>query len=84
MKVLRFLLRGGSLVRGIVFGPWLCLCCTHTSSSENEAESVWREEYEKLQQAIRDMDMGFLSVDEFIDQQIRNLLEKHEAWVKEK
>ena len=42
------------------------------------------EEYEKLQQAIRDMDMGFLSVDDFIDQQVRNLLEKHQAWTKQK
>jgi len=42
------------------------------------------EEYEKLQQAIRDMDMGFLSVDDFIDQQVRNLLEKHVAWTKQK
>lgn len=42
------------------------------------------EEYEKLQQAIRDMDMGFLSVDDFIDQQVRNLLEKHKAWTKQK
>ena len=42
------------------------------------------EEYEKLQQAIRDMDMGFLSVDDFIDQQVRNLLEKHQVWTKQK
>ena len=43
-----------------------------------------KEEYEKLQQAMRDMDTGFLSVDDFIDQQIRNLLEKHEVWIKQK
>ena len=42
------------------------------------------EKYEKLQQAIRDMDTGFLSVDDFIDQQVRNLLEKHAAWTKQK
>ncbi len=42
------------------------------------------EEYEKLQQAIRDMDTGFLSVDDFIDHQVRNLLEKHQAWIKQK
>lgn len=39
-----------------------------------------KEEYEKLQQAIREMDTGFLSADDFIDQQIRKLLEKHAAW----
>lgn len=42
------------------------------------------EEYEKLQQAIRDMDTGFLSVEDFVDQQVRNLLEKHQAWIKQK
>jgi hypothetical protein len=42
---------------------------------------ILKEEYEKTQQAIRDMDTGFLSVDDFIAQQIRNLLEKHTAWV---
>jgi hypothetical protein len=42
------------------------------------------EEYEKLQQAIHDMDTGFLSVDDFIDQQVRSLLEKHQAWAKQK
>jgi len=43
-----------------------------------------KEDYERLQQAIRDMDTGFLSVDDFIDQQIRKLLEKHQAWIKQK
>jgi len=43
-----------------------------------------KEEYDKLQQAIHDMDTGFLSADDFIDQQVRVLLEKHAAWVKER
>jgi len=43
-----------------------------------------KEEYDKLQQAIHDMDTGFLSADDFIDHQVRILLEKHAAWVKEK
>ena len=42
-----------------------------------------KEEYDKLQQAIGDLDTGFLSADDFIDQQIRILLEKHAAWAKE-
>jgi len=42
------------------------------------------EEYEKLQQATHDLDMGFLSVDDFICQQVRYLLEKHAAWTKQK
>ncbi len=42
------------------------------------------EEYERLQQAIRDVGTGFLSVDDFIDQQVRSLLEKHAVWTKQK
>jgi hypothetical protein len=41
-------------------------------------------EYDKLQQALRDTDTGFLSADDFIDQQIRKLLEQYAAWVKER
>ena len=44
---------------------------------------VQKEDYEKLQQALRDLDTGFLSADDFIEQQIRSLLEKHEAWIKQ-
>jgi len=42
------------------------------------------DEYERLQQALRDMDTGFLSADDFIDQQIKGLLQKHAAWIKQK
>ncbi len=44
---------------------------------------VPKEDYEKLQQALSDLDTGFLSADDFIEQQIRSLLEKHEAWIKQ-
>jgi Arc/MetJ-type ribon-helix-helix transcriptional regulator len=43
-----------------------------------------KEEYEILQQAISEMDTGFLSANDFISQQIRSLLEKHASWRKEK
>jgi hypothetical protein len=43
-----------------------------------------KEDYEKLQQAIRDMDIGFLSADDFVEQQIRHLLRKYEEWLKQK
>ena len=43
---------------------------------------VPKEDYEKLQQAVRDLDTGFLSADDFIERQIHNLLEKHETWLK--
>ncbi len=44
---------------------------------------VPKKEYDKLSQAVRDLHTGCLSADDFIEQQIRNLLEKHEAWVKQ-
>lgn len=43
-----------------------------------------REEWEKVQQAIRDMELPFLSVNEFIEQQIKNLLEKYAEYNKQK
>ena len=43
-----------------------------------------KEDYEKLQQALQDLDTGYLSADNFIEQQIRSLLEKHETWLKQK
>jgi len=45
---------------------------------------VSKEDYEQLQQAVRDLDTGFLSADDFIEQQMRNLLEKHKVWIKQK
>ncbi|MCL4429128.1 MAG: ribbon-helix-helix domain-containing protein [Chloroflexi bacterium] len=45
---------------------------------------VPKEEYEKMQQALTDLNTDFLSVDDFINQQIRNLLQKHQEWIKEK
>jgi Arc/MetJ-type ribon-helix-helix transcriptional regulator len=49
-----------------------------------EYVEVPKENYEKLQQAVRDLDTGFLSANDFIEQQIRSLLEKHETWIKQK
>jgi len=43
-----------------------------------------KEEYEKLQQAIKEMEMPFPSVSDFIDQQIRSLLEKHAEWMRQR
>jgi len=34
-------------------------------------------DYEKAQQAIKDMNTPFLSVNDFVEQQIKSLLEKH-------
>jgi Arc/MetJ-type ribon-helix-helix transcriptional regulator len=51
---------------------------------ECKSIEISKEEYEKLQQALKEMDTGFLSADDFINHQIRNLLEKHEEFLKEK
>jgi hypothetical protein len=42
-----------------------------------------REEYDKLQQAIKNMEMPFLSVNDFIDHQIKSLLETHAEWIRQ-
>ena len=43
-----------------------------------------REECERVLQAIRDMELPFLSVNEFVEQQIKNLLEKYAEYSKQK
>jgi Arc/MetJ-type ribon-helix-helix transcriptional regulator len=51
---------------------------------EYECVEIPREEYEKLQQAIKEMDTPFTSVDDFIEQQIKTLLEKHSEYTRQK
>jgi Arc/MetJ-type ribon-helix-helix transcriptional regulator len=55
-----------------------------TLKGQSECIEVPKEDYEKLQQAVQDLDTGFLSADDFIEQQIRSLLEKHQTWIKQK
>jgi len=49
-----------------------------------EYVEISKDEYERLQQAIKDMDVPVSSVSGFIDSQIRAVLEKHEEWLKQK
>ena len=42
-----------------------------------------KEEYEKLQSATKEMEMPFSSVNDFVDQLIRSLLEKHAEWMRQ-
>ncbi|MCW3994713.1 MAG: ribbon-helix-helix domain-containing protein [Candidatus Bathyarchaeota archaeon] len=44
---------------------------------------VPNEEYERIQQALHDLGTEFLSVDDFINQQIHNLLQKHQEWIRQ-
>ncbi len=43
-----------------------------------------KEEYDKAQQALQDLGTEFLNVDDFINKQIRALLEKYQEWSKQK
>ncbi|NWG11476.1 hypothetical protein HXY33_07015 [Candidatus Bathyarchaeota archaeon] len=56
----------------------------HLLREKYEYIEIPKEEFEKAQQAIKDIEMPFQSVNAFIDQQIRTLLEKHVEWVKQK
>jgi hypothetical protein len=49
-----------------------------------ECLEVPKEEYERLQQAMKDMGMPFLSVDDFVEEQIKGLLEKYAEWAKQR
>ncbi|MEM3577598.1 MAG: ribbon-helix-helix domain-containing protein [Candidatus Bathyarchaeia archaeon] len=41
-------------------------------------------EYERLQQALKDMETPFLGASDFIEHQIKNLLEKYREWTKQR
>jgi hypothetical protein len=47
---------------------------------EYEYVEVRKEEYEKLESAIKEMDLPFLGVSGFIDQQIKGALEQYSEW----
>ncbi|MGC8895636.1 MAG: ribbon-helix-helix domain-containing protein [Candidatus Bathyarchaeia archaeon] len=51
---------------------------------EYEYIEIPRDECERVMQAIRDMELPFLSVSEFVEQQIKNLLEKYAEYSKQK
>jgi Arc/MetJ-type ribon-helix-helix transcriptional regulator len=54
------------------------------TKQEYTCVEVPKDEYDKIQQALTDLDTEFLSVDDFINEQIHNLLTKHLEWTKEK
>ncbi len=49
-----------------------------------EFVEVPKEEYERVEQALADLDTPFRSVEDFIGEQMQLLLERHEAWVKQR
>jgi hypothetical protein len=52
----------------------------HFLRQEYEYVEIPNEEYERLQQAIKDTETPFLSVNDFIEHQIGAMLEKHAGW----
>ena len=54
------------------------------TKNEYTCIEIPKDEYEKMQQALQDLDTEFLSVDDFINQQIHNLLSKHQEYNKQK
>jgi len=53
-------------------------------NDEYEYVEVRKDEYEKLESAIKEMNLPFIGVSEFIDQQIKNALEKYAEWEEQK
>ena len=53
-------------------------------SDEYEYIEIPREKYERLNEAIKEMNTPFYSAEEFINQQIDEVLEKYERWLEEK
>lgn len=53
-------------------------------SEEYEYLEVPKEDFERLQQAIKDMSLPFLNVNDFIDQQVKGVLEKYAEWTRQR
>ncbi len=51
---------------------------------EFECVEVPKEDYDRLQEAIKDMETSFLSANDFVIQQVRILLAKYDEWRREK
>jgi len=52
-------------------------------SDKYECVKMRKDVYEKLEYAIKEMDLGFIGVSDFIDEQIKNALEKYAEWKKQ-
>jgi len=53
-------------------------------SEEYEYIEIPREKYERLNQALKEMNTPFYSVDDFINHQIEEVLERYDKWLGEK
>ena len=53
-------------------------------SEDIESIKVRRHLYEKTKTAIEDLDLPFISVDDFVEEQIKKLHEQHDQWKEQK
>jgi len=53
-------------------------------SADYEFVEIPKEDYEKLNRAVREMNTPYANAEDFIYGQIQNVLEKYEEWLKEK
>ena len=53
-------------------------------SEEYEYVEVRKDVYEKLEYAIKETDLPFLGVSDFIDEQIKSALEKYGEWTEQR
>ena len=53
-------------------------------SEDIESIKVHRHLYEKAKTAIEDLDLPFISVDDFVEEQMKKLLEQHDQWKDQK
>jgi Arc/MetJ-type ribon-helix-helix transcriptional regulator len=53
-------------------------------SGNYEYVEIPREEYEKLNRAVKEMNTPYTDAEDFIQQQIQKALEKYEEWLKER
>ena len=53
-------------------------------SEDIESIKVRRHLYEKTKNAIEDLDLPFISVDDFVEEQLKKLHEQHDQWKEQK
>ena len=53
-------------------------------SEDIESIKVRRHLYEKTKTAIEDLDLPFISVDDFVEEQLKKLHEQHDQWKEQK
>ncbi|MBC7130392.1 hypothetical protein H5T51_04110 [Candidatus Bathyarchaeota archaeon] len=53
-------------------------------SADYEYVEIPREDYERLNQALKEMDAPYLNAEDFILKQVQSVLDKYDQWLKER